>query len=58
MRKFPKLKYPNDPETDGVLAGMVAVTEKLDGANFRFTWDDGLVVGTRNRVQRPIEGVG
>lgn len=48
MRKFPKLKYPNDPETDGVLAGDVVVTEKLDGGNFRFTWDDGLVVGTRN----------
>lgn len=49
MRKFPKLKYPNDPETDGVLAGEVVVTEKLDGANFRFTWeDDVLHVGTRN----------
>lgn len=50
MRKFPKIKYPNDPETDGVLAGNVVVTEKLDGANCRFTWnDDGeLVVGTRN----------
>lgn len=50
MRKFPKLKYPNDPETDGVLADDVVVTEKLDGANFRFSWDDGLVVGTRNHV--------
>jgi hypothetical protein len=38
MRKFPKLHYPNDPETDGVLGGEVVVTEKLDGANFRFTW--------------------
>jgi len=52
MQKFPKIKYPNDPETDGLLAGEVVVTEKLDGANFRFTWDeDGdLVVGTRNHV--------
>jgi hypothetical protein len=50
MRTFPKLKYPNDPETDGVLAGEIVVTEKLDGANFRFTWDDDgeLIVGTRN----------
>ena len=50
MRKFPKLKYPNDPETDGIKAGDVVVTEKLDGANFRFTWNDDhdLVVGTRN----------
>lgn len=50
MRKFPKLKYPNDPETDGLKAGDVVVTEKLDGANFRFTWNDSheLVVGTRN----------
>jgi hypothetical protein len=50
MRKFPKLKYPNDPETDGVLADDVVVTEKLDGGNFRFSWDDGLMIGTRNHV--------
>lgn len=52
MRKFPKLKYPSDPETDGILAGEVVVTEKLDGANFRFSWDeDGtLHVGTRNHT--------
>lgn len=55
MQKFPKLRYPNDSETDGVLSGMVAVTEKLDGANFRFSWDtdeDCLVVGTRNHEYR------
>jgi hypothetical protein len=52
MRKFPKLHYPNDPETDGVLGGEAVVTEKLDGANFRFTWDEdgNLVVGTRNHT--------
>jgi len=50
MRKFPKLRYPNHPDTDGLKAGEVVVTEKLDGANFRFTWNDDhdLVVGTRN----------
>lgn len=52
MKKFPKIKYPNDPETDGVLAGPVVVTEKLDGANFRWTWpeDDELHIGTRNHT--------
>lgn len=31
MKKFPSLKYPNDPETDGLLDDDVVVTEKLDG---------------------------
>lgn len=55
MRKFPKVKYPNDSETDGLLDGEVVVTEKLDGANFRWTWNDDneLVVGTRNHVYEP-----
>jgi hypothetical protein len=49
MKKFPKVKYPGDPETDGIQNGEVVVTEKLDGANFRFTVEDGeLIVGTRN----------
>lgn len=52
MRKFPKIKYPSDSATDGLMNGEVVVTEKLDGANFRFTWDeDGtLMVGTRNHT--------
>lgn len=50
MRKFPKLKYPSHESTNGVLADEVVVSEKLDGANFRFSWDDGLVVGTRNHT--------
>lgn len=50
MDKFPKIRYPNDEQTDGLLAGNVVVTEKLDGANFRFMWDDDgqLRIGTRN----------
>lgn len=48
MDKFPKIKYPNHERTDGLKDGEVVVTEKLDGANFRFSWDDGLVIGTRN----------
>lgn len=50
MRKFPKIRYPNDPETDGLHNGEVVVTEKLDGANFRFTWGNSgeLHIGTRN----------
>lgn len=55
MRKFPKIRYPSDPETDGLHNGEVVVTEKLDGANFRFTWDkgEGLLIGTRNHVHDP-----
>lgn len=51
MDKFPSIRYPNDPETDGLLNGGVVVTEKFDGANFRFKFDDGgLTIGTRNVV--------
>jgi len=54
MPKFPKIRYPGDSATDGLLAGDVVVTEKIDGANFRFGWDaDGdLHVGTRNHTYR------
>lgn len=50
MKKFPSVRYPGDSETDGIMDGEVVVTEKLDGANFRFTVneDGDLVVGTRN----------
>lgn len=50
MKKFPSIKYPNDEETDGLLNGDVVVTEKLDGANFRFTFDESgnIVCGSRN----------
>ncbi|AGF91237.1 hypothetical protein HAPG_00051 [Halorubrum phage GNf2] len=52
MEKFPKIRYPSDPETDGLHNGEVVVTEKLDGANFRFCWDrdNGLRVGSRNHT--------
>lgn len=36
MKKFPKIRYPNDSATDGVLDGYIYVLEKLGGANFRF----------------------
>jgi len=49
MKKFPKIRYPGDSKTDGVLADDVVVMEKLDGANFRFAFtQEGLEVGTRN----------
>jgi hypothetical protein len=51
MRKFPKIRYPNDSATDGIANGEVVVTEKLDGANFRFTpRGDTFDIGTRNVV--------
>lgn len=53
MKKFPKVKYPSDPSTHGLFNDDVAVTEKVDGANFRFQLygDDQVVIGTRNTVQ-------
>jgi RNA ligase. len=50
MKQFPKLKYPSHPSTDGLSEGKIMVTEKIDGANFRFTWneDHDLIIGTRN----------
>jgi len=50
MKRYPKVKYPGSPETEGLLeVGKVYIQEKLDGANFRFQLtDDGLVFGSRN----------
>jgi hypothetical protein len=49
MKKFPKIRYPGDSATDGILDGPVVVMEKLDGANFRWRWDDDMLyIGTRN----------
>lgn len=52
MKKYPSIRYPNEPETDGLLepGEDIIVMEKLDGANFRFHFDnDGNVVpGSRN----------
>lgn len=50
LHKFPKIKYPNDPATNGLWGNDVVVTEKLDGANFRFTWNSEgqIVFGSRN----------
>lgn len=37
MKKYPKLKYPNDDKSAGVFAkGDIVIQEKLDGGNFRF----------------------
>lgn len=52
MKKYPSIRYPNEPETDGLLEDGedIIVMEKLDGANFRFHFDsDGNIVpGSRN----------
>jgi hypothetical protein len=52
MKKYPSIRYPNEPETDGLLedGSDIIVMEKLDGANFRFHFDEdgNVVVGTRN----------
>lgn len=62
MKKYPKLRYPGEKETEGLFAeGTVYAQEKLDGANFRFmleehldeeyhTEDRDFVFGSRNVV--------
>lgn len=50
MKSYPSLNYPGDDGTRGLFAeGTIVIQEKLDGANFRFTWDvdDGLTFGSR-----------
>lgn len=52
FKKFPKIKRIGDDENSGILeAGRLVIQEKMDGANFRFTYepeDDRLVFGSRN----------
>lgn len=53
MKRYPKIQsFDHEPgqEIDG--AGTIVVTEKLDGANFRFTYSrsDGFTFGSRNTV--------
>ena len=47
--KYPKIKKLGDKTTIGIWDGDVYIEEKIDGANFRFGWVDGIFrVGTRN----------
>jgi hypothetical protein len=52
LPKYPKIKRIGHRSNDGILdGGHIIVTEKLDGANFRFAYDpdeDRLVFGSRN----------
>lgn len=52
MKKYPSIRYPNEPETDGLLehGEDIVVMEKLDGANFRWHFDQKgrVVAGSRN----------
>lgn len=54
MKDYPKIKRLGDSENDGILESAdhnLYVQEKLDGANFRFLYDqdtDRLVFGSRN----------
>lgn len=53
MKKFEKIKRLGQPETDGILSGHgpLTIKEKVDGANFRFSVDEGRIVfGSRNCV--------
>jgi len=64
MKKYPKLSYPNDTETNGIFDdGTVYITEKLDGGNGRFTLERNIedeyhtderdiVFGSRNVVYK------
>lgn len=52
MKKYPKIKRIGDSENNGILeSDYLYVQEKLDGANFRFTYDEDegrIVFGSRN----------
>jgi chorismate mutase len=52
FKKFPKIKRIGDDENSGILeSGQLVIQEKMDGANFRFTYDpedERLVFGSRN----------
>lgn len=54
FKKYGKLRRPSHPETDGLFADPdheLVITEKFDGNNFRFTYDDhihALRFGSRN----------
>jgi len=52
MKKYPSIRYPNEPEADGLLehGEDIIVMEKLDGANFRWHFDKtgDIVPGSRN----------
>lgn len=53
MKSYPSLRYPGEEATRGLFAsGEIVIQEKLDGANFRFTYDgdkktDQLIFGSR-----------
>jgi len=50
METYPKLRYPGEEATQGLFAsGSIVIQEKLDGSNFRFTWepDTGFTFGSR-----------
>lgn len=48
--KYPKIKRLGHEDTRGIWDGHTVVTEKIDGANFRFAFDPGVGIrwGTRN----------
>lgn len=51
--KYPSIKRIGHPKTNGVLEGdEVLVQEKMDGSNFRFTYNgEGIIFGSRNSVR-------
>ena len=55
IRKYPKLRYPGEPESDGWNDGPTELKflEKMDGSNMRFKYypyseDKQLLFGSRN----------
>jgi len=64
MKRYPKIRYPGEKETQGLFVdGTVYAQEKLDGGNARFTLEKNLdeqfhteerdiVFGTRNNVYK------
>lgn len=55
--KYPKIRYPSDVD-DLLEDGTINVVEKLDGGNFRFKYEDGVMYyGTRNHIYTDIDDV-
>lgn len=52
MESYPSVPHADDPDVEGLLSGLdrIVVTEKIDGANFRFRQTDGgaLLFGRRS----------
>ena len=56
--KYPKIRRIGTEETEGILAGVCIVQEKIDGANASVRLEDGqLCIGSRTQILRDATGI-